>query len=157
LAALFLVGVSCREEITTMTTTSSAGYEFTAEQNRTFTGLVRNLARSGVVVVLASAILLGYNAIEHFGISLGGTASPGVYYVDLALWCLISLMGGVVGVLLVRATAAFSALIKTQGNDLEHLMSGMARLRDILGLIFWVATAASLLLAVSFSLRLAYS
>lgn len=140
-----------------MTTTSSAGYEFTAEQNRTFTGLVRNLARSGVVVVLASAILLGYNAIEHFGISLGGTPSPGVYYVDLALWCLISLMGGVVGVLLVRATAAFSALIRTQGNDLEHLMSGMARLRDILGLIFWVATAASLLLAVSFTLRLAYS
>ncbi len=140
-----------------MTTTSGAGYEFTAEQDRTFAGLVRNLARSGVVVVLASAILLGYNAIEHFGISLGHPPSPGVYYVDLALWCLISLMGGVVGVLLVRATAAFSALIKTQGNDLEHLMSGMARLRDILGLIFWVATAASLLLAVSFSLRLAYS
>lgn len=140
-----------------MTTTSSAGYEFTAKQNETFMGLVRNLARSGVVVVLASALLLGYNAIEHFGVSLGGTRSPAVYYLDLALWCLISVMGGYVGVLLVTATAAFTALIKTEGNDVEHLMSGMARLRDILGLIFWVATAASLLLAVSFTLRLTYA
>ena len=66
-------------------------------------------------------------------------------------------MGAVVGVLLVRATAAFNALIKTEGNDLEHLMSGMARLRDILGLIFWVAVVASLLLAVSFTLLLTFS
>ncbi|MSP61950.1 MAG: hypothetical protein EXR72_16785 [Myxococcales bacterium] len=140
-----------------MTTTASAGYEFTAEQNETFKGLVRNMARSGVVVVVASVILLGYNAIEHFGISLGGTPSPAVYSLDLVLWCLISAMGGVVGVLLVRATAGFSAVIKTEGNDLEHLMSSMARLRDILGLIFWAATAASLLLAVSFILRLTYA
>ena len=46
-----------------MTTTSLAGYEFTKEQNATFMGLVRNLARSGVVAVVASAILLGYNAV----------------------------------------------------------------------------------------------
>ena len=140
-----------------MTTTSIAGYEFTAEQNATFMGLVRNLARSGVVAVVASAILLGYNTVQHFGLSLGRAPSPAVYYLDLALWCLISVMGAVVGVLLVKATAAFKALIKTEGNDLEHLMSGMARLRDILGLVFWVATVASLLLTVSLVLLLTYS
>jgi hypothetical protein len=140
------------------TTTSIAGYEFTTEQNATFMGLVRNLARSGVVAVVASAILLGYNAVAHFDISLGRAAhSPLVYYLDLALWGLISVMGGVVGVLLVKATAAFKALIKTEGNDLEHLMMGMVRLRDILGLIFWVATGASLLLTVSLVLLLTYS
>jgi hypothetical protein len=140
-----------------MTTRSIAGYEFTTEQNATFMGLVHNLARSGVVVVVASAILLGYNAIEHFGISLGRAHSPLVYFLDLALWGLISVMGGVVGVLLVKATAGFKALIKTEGNDLEHLMMGMMRLRDILGLIFWVATAASVLLTVSLVLLLTYS
>jgi hypothetical protein len=66
-------------------------------------------------------------------------------------------MGCVVGVLLVKATSAFKALIKTEGNDLEHLMNGLARLRDILGLIFWVATGASLLLTVSLVLLLTYS
>ena len=140
-----------------MTTTSIAGYEFTAEQNATFMGLVRNLARAGVVVLVASAILLGYNTVQHFGLSLGRAPSPAVYYLDLVLWCLISVMGVVVGVLLVKATTAFKALIKTEGNDLEHLMSGMARLRDILGLVFWVATLASLLLTVSLVLLLTYS
>ena len=140
-----------------MTTTSIAGYEFTTAQNATFKGLVRNLSRSGVVAVVASAILLGYNAVEHFDISLGRAPSPAVYYLDLALWCLISLMGGVIGVLLVKATTAFRALIKTEGNDLEHLMIGMVRLRDILGLVFWVASAASLLLTVSLVLLLTYS
>jgi hypothetical protein len=140
-----------------MTTTAIAGYEFTTEQNATFRGLVRNLARSGVVAVVASAILLGYNAAEHFGISLGRAQSAPVYYLDLALWCLISVMGWVIGVLLVKATTAFKALIKTEGNDLEHLMTGMARLRDILGLIFWFATGASLLLTASLILLLTYS
>jgi hypothetical protein len=140
-----------------MTTTARAGYEFTAEQNATFAGLVRNLARSGVVGVVASALLLGYNAVEHFDISLGRAPSAAVYYLDLAVWCLISVMGGVIGVLLVKATAAFKALIRTEGNDLEHLMSGLARLRDILGLTFWVATAASLLLTVSLILLLTYA
>ena len=106
---------------------------------------------------MASAILLGYNTVQHFGLSLGRAPSPAVYYLDLALWCLISVMGVVVGVLLVNATTAFKALIKTEGNDLEHLMSGMARLRDILGLVFWVATVASLLLTVSLLLLLTYS
>ena len=36
-------------------------------------------------------------------------------------------------------------------------MSGMARLRNILGLTFWVATAASLLLTVSLVLLLTYT
>ena len=138
-------------------TTSIAGYEFTTEHNTTFRGLVRNLARSGVVVLVASAILLGYNTVQHFGLSLGRAPSSAVYYLDLALWCLISMMGVVVGVLLVKATTAFKALIKTEGNDLEHLMSGMARLRDILGLVFWVASVASLLLTVSLVLLLTYS
>lgn len=143
--------------MTTTATTARAGYEFTAEQNATFTGLVRNLARSGVVAVVASAILLGYNAVAHFDISLGRAQSPAIYYLDLVLWGLISVMGGVVGVLLVKATVAFKALITTEGNDLEHLMIGMSRLRDILGLIFWVASTASLLLTVSLVLLLTYA
>ena len=59
-----------------MTTTSIAGYEFTAEQNATFMGLVRNLARSGVVAVVASAILLGYNASSTSTSRSGAPSRP---------------------------------------------------------------------------------
>src|SRR5882672_9662757 len=134
-----------------------AGYEFSADENDTFKGLVQNLARSGIVVVVASVILVAYHVVGHLGISLGATPSEATYYLDLAIWFAISVIGAVVGVLLVRATTAFSAVIHTQGNDIEHLMRGLARLRDVLGLVFWATTAGSLLLAVSFLLLLTFS
>lgn len=62
-----------------------------------------------------------------------------------------------VAVLLIRATGAFSAVIHTEGNDVEHLMQGLSRLRGILGLLFLTATLGSLLLATSFVLLLVYS
>jgi hypothetical protein len=136
---------------------SGAGYEFSAEENRTFERLVRNMLRSGLVAVLASLILLGYHFIDFFGVSLGKEASPAIMYVDYAAWFLISLIGASTGILLIRATAAFRALIHTEGDDLAHLMQGMGRLGDILGLVFWAAAGASVLLAVSFVLLLTYS
>lgn len=135
----------------------ATSYEFTAEQNETFRGLVRNMKRSGIMVLIGSLILLAYHLVDHFGISLGGKGSPAVYYVDLTVWCLLAIVGIAVAVLLVRATAAFSAVIHTEGNDVEHLMQGLARLRDILGLLFTAATVGSLLLAVSFVLLLVFS
>lgn len=136
---------------------TAANYEFTAAQNEIFKGLVRNMKRSGIVVALASVILLAYQLVEHFGISLGGKGSEAVYYLDLAVWCLLSGVGVVVAVLLVRATAAFTAVIHTEGDDVEHLMQGLTRLRDILGLLFVAATVGSLLLALSFVLLLGFS
>lgn len=135
----------------------TATYEFTAEQNETFKGLVRNMKRSGAMVATASLILFAYHMVDHFGISLGATPSAAVYYVDLTLWCLLSAVGLVVAILLIRATGAFTAVIHTEGNDVEHLMRGLAGLRNILGMLFAAATCGSLLLAVSFTLLLVYS
>jgi hypothetical protein len=135
----------------------TATYEFTADQNETFKGLVRNMRRSGIMVAIASVILFAYHMVDHFGISLGATPSASVYYVDLTLWCLLSAVGLVVAVLLVRATGAFTAVIHTEGNDVEHLMRGLTGLRNILGMLFSAATAGSLLLAVSLTLLLVYS
>jgi hypothetical protein len=133
---------------------AGAGYEFSAEENEIFERLVRNMARSGLVVVIASVILLGYHFIDYFGVSLGKAGPAAILYVDYAVWILISLLGVSIGVLLIRATAGFKALIHTEGDDLAHLMQGMARLADILGLVFWAATGASILLGVSFLLLL---
>jgi hypothetical protein len=135
----------------------TATYEFTAAENQTFKGLVRNMKRAGVMVAIASLILFAYHMVDHFGISLGATPSAAVYYVDLTLWCLLSAVGLVVAVLLLRATGAFTAVIHTEGNDVEHLMRGLAGLRSILGMLFSAATCASLLLAVSLTLLLVYS
>jgi hypothetical protein len=136
---------------------TGAGYEFSAEENKIFERLVRNMSRSGAVAIVASLVLLGYHLVDFFGVSLGKTGSPAILYVDYAAWILISVIGASTGVLLIRATAAFSALIHTEGDDLAHLMQGMRRLGDILGLVFWAATVASTLLVVSFVLLLTYS
>lgn len=104
-------------------------YEFTAEQNDTFKGLVAGMRRSGAVVAIASLILLAYQLVEHFNISLGGKEPPAaIYYLDVTVWCLLALVGLGVAALLVKATAAFTAVIHTEGNDVEHLMQGLARL-----------------------------
>jgi hypothetical protein len=137
--------------------TTGAGYEFSADENKIFERLVRNMARSGVVAVVASLVLLAYHFVDFFGVSLGKAGSPIIVYVDYAAWILISVLGVAAGVLLIRATAAFKALIHTEGDDLAHLMQGMKRLGDILGLIFWPAAGASLLLLLSFVLLLTYS
>lgn len=132
-------------------------YEFTAEQNDTFKGLVAGMRRSGAVVAIASLILLAYQLVEHFNISLGGKEPPAaIYYLDVTVWCLLALVGLGVAALLVKATAAFTAVIHTEGNDVEHLMQGLARLRGILRLIFGAALVGSLLLAASFAVLLIY-
>jgi hypothetical protein len=135
---------------------STAGYEFSAEQNETFTGLVSGMKRSGIAVAIASLILLAYQVVEYFGLGLGALPPAAIGYLDLAVWCLLALVGVVVAVLLVRATGAFTAVIHTEGNDVEHLMQGLVRLRDILKLIFVAAATGSALLAVSFTLLLIY-
>lgn len=135
---------------------TTSGYEFSGEQNETFKGLVSGMRRSGIVVAIASLILLAYQIVEYFGLGLGAVPPEAIGYLDLAVWCLLAIVGVVVAVLLVKATAAFSAVIHTEGNDVEHLMQGLARSRDILKLIFVAATVGSVLLAVSFTLLLIY-
>ncbi len=136
--------------------TSTAGYEFTTAQNETFKGLVSGMRRSGTVVAIASLILLAYQIVEYFGLGLNTVAPAMVGYLDLAVWCLLALVGVVVAMLLVQATGAFTAVIHTEGNDVEHLMQGLERLRGILKLIFGAAVVGSLLLGVSFALLLVY-
>ena len=135
----------------------TATYEFTADQNEVFKGLVRNMKRSGVMVAIASVILFAYHVADQFGISLGGQPTAAVYYVDLTLWYLLSGVGVVVAVLLIRATRGFTAVIHTEGNDVEHLMQGLTQLRGILRLLLSAATVGTLLLTVSFALLLVYS
>jgi uncharacterized membrane protein len=134
-----------------------AGYEFSPDENKIFERLVRNLSRSGLVVVIASLLLLAYHLVAYFGVSLGKDGASWITYVDYAVWGLISLLGVIIGVLLVRATAGFAALIRTEGDDLAHLMQGITRLADILHLVFFAAVGASLLLAISFTLLLTYA
>ncbi|MBA3459544.1 MAG: hypothetical protein H0T46_06260 [Deltaproteobacteria bacterium] len=135
---------------------SGASYEFTAGQNETFKGLVSGMRRSGGVVALASLILLAYQIVEYFGLGLGAVPPAAIGYLDLTVWCLLSVVGVIVAVLLVKATGAFTAVIQTEGNDVEHLMEGLVRLRSILNLIFVAAAVGSALLGVSFALLLIY-
>lgn len=131
-------------------------YEFTAQQNETFRGLVGGMRRSGIAVAVASLIMLAYQIVEYFGLGMGAVPSVTIGYFDLALWCLLALVGVWVAVLLVQATGAFTAVIHTEGNDVEHLMQGLVRLQGILKLLFGAAVVGSILLAISFALLLVY-
>jgi hypothetical protein len=95
--------------------------------------------------------------VDYFGVSAGAAGSAAVTYLDYAAWGIISLIGIFVGVALVRATAAFTAVIRTQGDDVAHLMSGLTRLAAIFGTIVWAALVALVLLVVSFGLLLIYA
>jgi hypothetical protein len=137
--------------------TNAAGYEFSEQENETFKGLVTNMKRSGAVVALASLILLAYHFIGHFGITMGKEPAPIIYWLDLGLWVLISGIGFLVAVLLVKATSAFTAVIHTQGDDVKHLMEGLTRLRGILELLFGAGTLVTIMLGVSTLLAVMYS
>lgn len=131
---------------------TTAGYEFTEHENKTFQGLVTGMRRAGAAVAAGSLILLAYQLAQHFNVSMKAEPSAAAYYLDVTIWCLLSGAGVVVAVLLVKATAGFHAVIHTQGDDIRHLMNGLERLRAIVNLIFWTALTGSALLAASFAL-----
>ena len=127
-------------------------HEFSPAQNAVFRWLVRNMWRSGLVVVVGALVFLAYHFADYFGLSLAKSpASELLTYIDYGVWFLLALIGVVAGVLLIRATTGFAALIRTEGNDVGHLMSGMARLASILGMVFWTALLGVVLLGVSFA------
>lgn len=134
-------------------------YEFSEAENGTFRGLVQAMSRAGVMVVVSSVILLAYNLVQWLGISLGSGAEPPrwVHNVDYLLWFIMSAIGVVVGLLLVRATAGFVALINTQGDDINHLMKSIAKLTRILKIVFAAGLAGAGLLVVSLVLLVMYS
>jgi len=134
--------------------TTAIGYEFTDRENETFKGLVTGMKRAGAAVALGSTILLAYQLMQHFNVSMKGPSNSGLYYLDFGIWCLLSCVGILVAALLVKATSGFHAVIHTQGDDIQHLMSGLEKLRSIVNLIFITALVGSGMLAISFALLL---
>ena len=133
---------------------TAAGYEFSEQENETFKGLVTGMKRAGGAIAVGSLILLAYQLAQHFKVAASGASSPALYYLDFTIWCLLSGVGILVAVLLVKATTGFHAVIHTQGDDIKHLMDGLERLSAIVNLIFWTALVGSGMLGVSFALLL---
>lgn len=136
--------------------TNPTEYEFTEPQNDIFKGLVTVMKRSGAVVGITGVILLAYQIVDHLELSLGQDRPEMVGYLDLAVWCLLAVVGVVVGGLLIKATRAFTAVIETEGDDIKHLMDGLLRLQRVFKLIFATAAVGSALLAVSFVLLIVF-
>jgi hypothetical protein len=130
----------------------SNDYEFNPAQNAVLRRLVANMWRAGVVVVIGAALFLAYHFIDYFGLSLARSPNSQLLtYVDYVVWFLLAVIAVVTGILLIRATAGFTAVVRTEGNDLGHLMTGMSRLARILGVLFWSAAVGVVLLGVSFA------
>lgn len=136
--------------------TNPAEYEFTEPQNEIFKGLVSAMKRSGAVVAVTGVILLAYQIVDHLELSLSEARPVAIGYLDLTVWCLLAVVGVVVGALLIKATRAFTAVIETEGNDIKHLMDGLIRLRGVFKLIFGTAGIGAALLTLSFVLLVVY-
>lgn len=136
--------------------TTVSGYEFTDRENETFRGLVRGMKRTGAAVAAGSLVQLAYQLAVYFEVSLvkADSKSKLLGALDVGIWCVLSVVGVIVAVLLVRATRGFFAVIHTEGDDIKHLMDGLQKLRSIVDLIFWAALVGSGLLSISFVLLL---
>ena len=136
--------------------TNPAEYEFTDAQNEIFTGLVSAMKRSGAVIGITGVILLAYQIVDHLEVSLSDARPMVVGYIDLTVWCLLAVVGLIVGGLLIKATRAFTAVIETEGNDIKHLMDGLTSLRGVFRLIFGASSLGAALLSLSFVLLVLY-
>ncbi|MCC7261850.1 MAG: hypothetical protein IT369_04920 [Candidatus Latescibacteria bacterium] len=98
-------------------TPPSGAYEFTEEQNQT----IRSLA---LYMQILAGVMLFFGGLQVVG---GLTSSEPIAKAGI-------LQGGVIlilGILTLRAAAAFRRIISSTGGDIGHLMSALGTLRGL--------------------------
>lgn len=127
-----------------------SGYEFTAEQNETLGGLTQLMQFFAYSLYLVGGLQAVFICTTAPAVMASGwSATPVLIAVLLA-----GLMGMGLGMVLKKAAEDFKLIIDTEGNDVEHLLEGMRKLKSFfrsLGLIAWLL-AVALLVALSQSI-----
>lgn len=101
----------------TTTSPSTGAYEFTEEQNQT----IRNLALYMQILAIVMLVFGGLQIVAGL-VSAEPAAKAGILQGAVVL---------VVGVLTLRAAAAFRRIVSSTGGDIGHLMSALGTLRGL--------------------------
>jgi hypothetical protein len=111
-----------------------AQYEFTPDQNRVIADLAKKMRLVGIVLQIFGCLgaVVGLVLITRNGI---GALIQGVINVFLGIW-------------VIRAADSFHRIVKTQGQDISHLMEALRQLGKYFGLQYVLIMIGLVLLAV---------
>ena len=133
-------------------------YEFSREQNQTFSNVAADVARAGKAVLAAGILTAIYIVLtfvdprELLLVSEGGRTF--LTMVDYGLWVLIALLVIYVGITVICLAKPLRLIATTSGKDIPHLMEFMKELGRISRVCFTCLVVVCVLLAVSLGLAI---
>jgi hypothetical protein len=120
------------------------GYEFTPAQNTEIQGLAGAMTFVGTLLVIAGGLQLlgGVASLATGNVAQGVASLQGVLHILLGTWTR-------------GAAQGFDRIVKTQGHDIDNLMSALAQLKRVYGLHRVVLIITMVLLAAAFLVGMA--
>jgi len=109
-------------------------YEFNNTQNQLIRQLAQKMRFVGYIL-LALGVLVIVAGIVNFRLGGFATIIQGIIQLIIGIWT-------------AKAATSFQLIVKTQGNDIENLMTALSELRKLYALQYWIFIIALILVVV---------
>lgn len=109
-------------------------YEFNNTQNQLIRQLAQKMRFVGYILI-ALGVLVIVAGIVNFRLGGFATIIQGIIQLIIGLWT-------------AKAATSFQLIVKTQGNDIENLMTALGELRKLYALQYWIFIIALVLVVV---------
>lgn len=109
-------------------------YEFNNSQNQLIRQLAQKMRFVGYIL-LALGVLVIVAGIVNFRLGGFATIIQGIIQLIIGIWT-------------AKAATSFQLIVKTQGNDIENLMTALGELRKLYALQYWIFIIALVLVVV---------
>lgn len=109
-------------------------YEFNNSQNQLIRQLAQKMRFVGYIL-LALGVLVIVAGIVNFRLGGFATVIQGIIQLIIGIWT-------------AKAATSFQLIVKTQGNDIENLMTALGELRKLYALQYWIFIIALVLVVV---------
>lgn len=120
------------------------GYEFTSEQNKVLGGLTSLMTMFAYSLFLMGGLQAVFICTTAPRVAQASRAAIPL----LAVVSLAGVVGMALALLLKKAASDFVMIIKTQGNDIDHLMQALGKLRKFFrytAIVGWILALVLLL------------
>ena len=109
-------------------------YEFNNTQNQLIRQLAQKMRFVGYIL-LTLGVLVIVAGIVNFRLGGFATIIQGIIQLIIGIWT-------------AKAATSFQMIVKTQGNDIENLMTALGELRKLYALQYWIFIIALVLVVV---------
>lgn len=109
-------------------------YEFNNTQNQLIRQLSQKMRFVGYILI-ALGVLVIVAGIVNFRLGGFATIIQGIIQLIIGIWT-------------AKAATSFQLIVKTQGNDIENLMTALGELRKLYALQYWIFIIALVLVVV---------